>query len=113
MPSQKIVVHGATFSYETILQMLGRAFRPGGAQRGKVDASIILPQSVAAVLGLKSFEVKKLFDMNKLLVQNAPILEQDEEAEYEAIMQEREEAFYRKVADALANIITPVKIEVK
>lgn len=113
MPSQKIVVHGATFSYETILQMLGRAFRPGGAQRGKVDASIILPQSVAAVLGLKSFEVKELFDMNKLLAQNAPILEQDEEAEYEAIMQEREEAFYRKVADALANIITPVKIEVK
>jgi len=113
MPSQRIVVHGATFSYETILQMLGRAFRPGGKQRGKVDASIVLPQSVAAVLGLKSFEVKKIFDTQKLLADNTPILEQDEEAEYEAIMQEREEAFYRKVADALANIITPVKIEIK
>lgn len=113
MPSQRIVVHGATFSYETILQMLGRAFRPGGKQRGKVDASIVLPQSVAAVLGLKSFEVKKIFDTQKLLADNTPILEQDEEEEYEAIMREREEAFYRKVADALSNLITPVKIEVK
>ncbi|ABJ91473.1 helicase [Thermus phage phiYS40] len=113
MPSQKIVVHGATFSYETILQMLGRAFRPGGKQKGKVDASIILPQSVASVLGLKSFEVKKLFDTQKLLAQNTPILEQGEEEEYEAIMREREEAFYRKVVDALSNIITPVKIDVK
>ncbi|BAK53766.1 helicase [Thermus phage TMA] len=113
MPSQRIVVHGATFSYETILQMLGRAFRPGGAQRGRVDASIVLPQSVAAVLGLKSFEVKELFDMQKLLAQNTPILEQDEEEEYEALMREREEAFYNKVVSALANIITPVKIDIK
>ncbi len=105
LPASQIAINAATFSREMLVQMLGRAFRIGGKQKGTVTSDINAPSLTREILDLKSFESDKIFDPSKLFEETEPILDPEEEEEYEELLREREMPFADKVVGALSNLV--------